>query len=87
MIFDFYNPGTLGTSDAVIRGITVTALDGTGAVIAPASVMSGAKIINSSTLSVCGYVNLSAYTSAAPFYVPADLVPLLVPYSNTVSAY
>ena len=87
MIFDFYNPGTIGTADVVVRGITVTALDELNNVIAPASAMSSARIINASNLGVHGTVDLTSMTTPAPFYIPADSIPFLVPYSTTVNAY
>lgn len=85
MIFDFYNPGVLGTADVAVSGITVTVHDTLGAMIAPASALSGGRIINASTLAVCGFVDLTAASAAAPFFIPA--AGLYAPYSNTVSAY
>jgi hypothetical protein len=87
MLFDFYNPGGVGTADVTVRGVTITAYDGLGSVIAPSSAMSGAKIINASTLAVCGYVSLSSANTAAPFYIPVNLAALNAPYGTTIGAY
>jgi hypothetical protein len=80
-----YNPGTAGTSDVILSGVTLTVYDDAGNSLAPNSTLSFIEITDIYG-AYYGGLTLTAYSSAAPFYVEA-LRQIAVPASNTTTVY
>lgn len=86
MALSMYNPGTAGTSDVLLDGVTMTAYDNAGNTLAPDSVLSFIEITDLTGTYYYGGVTASSYASAGPLYVDA-LQQISAPASNTRTVY
>lgn len=78
--FKFINPNPAGFSDIVIKGLTITVEDNTGAGIIPSSVISKLQLAGVSNFGETA----SIPATGSIVYIPLTITPLIVPPSSYI---
>ena len=86
MSLSLFNPAGPGTSDVLVRGVTITVFDNTGTTLAPSNVLDFLEFTDLTGTYFYGGITASALTMQSPFYMEFNSL-MSVPISNTITVY